>query len=250
MCNILIVSSNMTLKSQLDYLFKKYFVNVFILPQADNSEQAIHICQSTIPEIILYDLSLNDDVFILHDSLTNKFPNLRAIYIDSSENFPNIQKVIRSGGIDYLVEPLNESDTLNSIHRAIISLNHISLLNYQKQSTNSTAHNAVLPLIQFIHKNFQKEISLDELANYMHLNKNYICQLFKKEVGMTFKTYLSNYRVEQAKKLLRETDWALCDISDYIGYADPAYFSRQFKKIEGISPTDYRDYYKKNFALV
>lgn len=135
------------------------------------------------------------------------------------------------GTVDYLVFPFDEQEILESIHRTIISLNQVSLLKTKTKDRVSANNDMVYSMVDYIHSHFSEQITLDDLANYMHLNKHYVSTLFKKETGMTYNQYLTSYRVEQAKLLLRQTDDLLEYISHQVGYVDPAYFSRTFKKI-------------------
>lgn len=248
MCNILMVTPDKELRRNLESLLNKYFVNVFILPHAETGADALTIAKTHHPEIIMLDLTLTDEnAYSCQGKLLAAHPNLRSIVIDNHENCKNAQTAIRFGAIDYLVQPLIESEALNSIHRAIISLNQVSLLNHRSEDALPTQNETVLPMIQYIHSNYQDELNLDSLADFMHLNKNYICQLFKKEVGMTYIAYLNQYRVEQSKILLRNSDKQLAEISEDVGYTDPTYFSRIFKKLTEISPNKYRQTYKGDF---
>ncbi|WP_314059681.1 AraC family transcriptional regulator [uncultured Vagococcus sp.] len=251
MCNILMVTSDSELKRKLVNLLNKYFVNVFILPHAKTGADALAIAKNHQPEIIMLDLNLkNENAYSYQRDLLASYPNLRSIVIDNQENCKNAQTAIRFGAIDYLVQPLIESEALSSIHRAIISLNQVSLLDHRSVDALPTQNETILPMIQYIHSNYQQELNLNSLADFMHLNKNYICQLFKKEVGMTYITYLNQYRVEQSKLLLRNSDKQLAEISEKVGYTDPTYFSRIFKKITDISPNQYRQTYKGDFIPV
>ena len=70
---------------------------------------------------------------------------------------------------------------------------------------------------------------------------NYFCNIFKKETGVTIWDYLIRIRMEEAKKMLLETAQKTYEISEKIGYDDPSYFGRLFKKYTGFTPVEYRD---------
>lgn len=249
MCHVLKVTQDVRLNLKLDELFLKYFVNVIMLPNAKNREEALEVGLNYEPEILLLDLNLKGvDSYELIKELKLLHPNMRCIIFDEEENFKHIQHAMRMGAIDYLVKPLVEEEALTSIHRAIISLNQVSLLKHRVEEVTITNNETILPMIEYIHANYQTDMNLDALADYMHLNKNYLCQLFKKEVGMTYIAYVREYRVEQAKKLLRETSLSLGEISEDVGYVDPAYFSRIFKKQTTMSPNQYRQTYKGDYV--
>ena len=85
-----------------------------------------------------------------------------------------------------------------------------------------------------------EEISLNLLADVFHLNPQYIGQLFKNEIGVNFLSYLTNIRIENAKKLLLATSLPISDISERSGYGDYRVFTKAFKKSEGVTPSQYR----------
>lgn len=75
---------------------------------------------------------------------------------------------------------------------------------------------------------------------HVAVSKNYFCYLFKREVGQSLWNYLTKIRLEQAKKLLEETDMKTYEISFEVGYDNPNYFSKVFRKYCNLSPNEYR----------
>ena len=69
----------------------------------------------------------------------------------------------------------------------------------------------------------------------------YFSKMFKESTGENFIEYLTNVRIEKAKELLNNTDYSMKEIGIMVGYADPNYFSRTFKKNVGVTPTEYRE---------
>ncbi|MGM9662147.1 MAG: helix-turn-helix transcriptional regulator, partial [Oscillospiraceae bacterium] len=81
---------------------------------------------------------------------------------------------------------------------------------------------------------------LSVLAEEFHLNPQYISQLFKSEIGVGFLAYLTNIRMEKAKKLLLSTSVSIAEVAERSGYGDYRVFTKAFKKSEGITPSQYR----------
>lgn len=241
MCYMMIVTNSQQVNDKIKDLVKTYFINVFLLPDSSSRTEAIDVANSHSPEIILLDLTLDEtNPFELQTELQSIRPNCRFITIDHEENFSHIKKAMQLGSLDYLTFPFNEQEALESIHRAIISLNQVSLLGKSTKDRVSTNNDMTYSMIDYIHSNYNSQLTLDDLADYLHLNKYYVSSLFKKETGMTFNNYLTEYRIEQAKILLKESNDLLADISQQVGYSDPAYFSRIFKKKTSMSPISYR----------
>jgi two-component system response regulator YesN len=85
------------------------------------------------------------------------------------------------------------------------------------------------------------ELQLEEIAKHVYVNSSYLRALFKKEVGMTITDYVTHIRMQKAKELLSRGSSRLANIAEQIGYNDPAYFSRCFKKYYGYTPSEYEN---------
>jgi AraC-like DNA-binding protein len=93
---------------------------------------------------------------------------------------------------------------------------------------------------KIIHDRFKESISTSYIAKQVCMSESYVSYLFKKETGDTITEYIEKTRLKKAKELLDLTSLSVKEISSEIGYQDQNYFSRMFKKHEGISPTRYR----------
>lgn len=98
----------------------------------------------------------------------------------------------------------------------------------------------ILKLKQHISENYYKNISLEQAAGFLNVDRNYFCNIFKKETGETFTDYLVNVRMEKARKLLKNTSMKNYEIATEVGYDNFNYFSTVFKKVTGVSPNVYR----------
>ena len=101
---------------------------------------------------------------------------------------------------------------------------------------------ALTAIKNFIASHYQNDdLSIKDSSDHVFLSTSYICTLFKNETGQTLNQYITKYRVERAKKLLADPLTKISDISSKVGYSDGNYFGKTFKKIVGLSPTEYRD---------
>jgi two-component system, response regulator YesN len=93
----------------------------------------------------------------------------------------------------------------------------------------------------YIHQHHQNpNLSIEAVARYVNISNSYFSILFKQETGQTFVDYLTSFRIEKAKYLLKVSGYRSYEISDQIGFNNSTYFSTIFKKYIGCSPTDYR----------
>lgn len=97
----------------------------------------------------------------------------------------------------------------------------------------------------FVHEHFQDNISMEEVAEQVHLSPFYFSKLFKQHFGETFTDYITQLRIAHARTLIEQNRLSLKEICFEVGYKDPNYFSRVFKKVTGVAPTEYRNYHVK-----
>lgn len=94
--------------------------------------------------------------------------------------------------------------------------------------------------IEFVHMNYSRNISISDIAKYIGIDRKYLHFTFKEHLGLSPQRFLIAYRMERACSLLSDDSLAISHISRSVGYSDPLLFSRIFKKIKGISPSEYR----------
>lgn len=94
--------------------------------------------------------------------------------------------------------------------------------------------------LQFIEKNVSKRITLEDVASYMNISPHYFSKLFKNEVGINFIDYITERKIVKSKELICQTSEPINNIAYELGFNEANYFSKVFKKIAGISPSEYR----------
>ena len=95
---------------------------------------------------------------------------------------------------------------------------------------------------EYIQNNYSKDISLDEVSKAANISPYYFSKIFKEDTGEGFVEYLTRIRMDKAKELLTTTECSMKEICAMVGYADPNYFSRSFKKNVGVTPTEYKQF--------
>ena len=88
--------------------------------------------------------------------------------------------------------------------------------------------------------NFDKHLTLDSVASHVYVSPSYLSTLFKKETGVNFSEYVTNVRMENAKRLLDDAKYTIAQISEMVGYKDVKHFSSVFQKYYQVSPAQYR----------
>lgn len=103
------------------------------------------------------------------------------------------------------------------------------------------ARRDVAPVREYLEEHCTEKIALESVAEHFFLNKHYLARLFKEQYGVSVNSYLTQVRITRAKQMLRFTDKAVSVIAAECGLEDANYFSRVFKKVEGVTPKQYRE---------
>lgn len=147
---------------------------------------------------------------------------------------------------------LNSLGDLCCSPKDIYNMNSIEdILHYIKETSKKIIeflvlrHESLNPVIRrvidYIKSNYCHDICLKTLSIELNINPNYLGQLFKDETGEFFNDYVNNLRINKAKELLSTSNMTTKDISLKVGYTDPNYFYKTFRKYSGVSPTEFRN---------
>ena len=182
--------------------------------------------------------------------------NLRNKYIkrESARQFTNaiistIHRILHliNEEPDTIFEQNNLTDLMLSENNDMLIQNikkYIEeIIKYINKSKNAMEQQKKDIMLNFIHSNYQEDLSLFSLAEYLNLSTGYISTLFKKYTGENFKDYLNIYRVKVAKELLATKKFKINEVSEKVGYNNTNSFIRIFKKYEGISPGKYMNHF-------
>lgn len=131
----------------------------------------------------------------------------------------------------------NKLETFETIKKYVHDV-YDSLMEENKRKVYS---HVITNSIKYIKKNYERNISLEEVANYVEISKSYLSLLFKQETGINFSHFLTNYRVEQSKKYILETSFKIYEIAEKVGFDNPYYFSRVFKDKVGMSCKEFKN---------
>ena len=116
----------------------------------------------------------------------------------------------------------------------------IDELLYSSSREQEGANKVISDVKQYISKYYNKQITLKDASEYVHINPNYLSELFKKQTDTGFFDYLTQVRMENAKLLLLNTNKKIYQIGKEVGYEEAASFNRMFKKYAKISPKQFR----------
>lgn len=116
----------------------------------------------------------------------------------------------------------------------------VSEINVKKMDDLPKNRDIIQPALEYVDERYDRPVRLDTLADLCDVSKSYLCRVFKETVGMGVSEYVTERRMREAQKLLRDTDMTVVIIAMEVGYVDCGYFNKLFKKRYGVTPLEYR----------
>jgi two-component system response regulator YesN len=135
--------------------------------------------------------------------------------------------------------------TVSEVERWFLDVVMLPFLIHLEHKLDEQYQSISSQIIHMIETGFDTDLSLEVCARRMNYSPNYLTKVFRKETGVNFSDYLSEYRMNMAKQWLLETDMKISEIAEKLKYNTPANFIRYFRKLEGTTPGQYRDSFLK-----
>ena len=129
----------------------------------------------------------------------------------------------------------------------VVDLHHVMVQDYAEKMKllhkQAYLSKSVTQCTEYIYNNLHKRITLQELATYTNLSSSYLSKLFKQEMHVSISDYIRNKKIEEAKNLLKYTEYKIVDIANYLAFPSQSYFIQVFRTVTHITPKKYRDQY-------
>lgn len=206
----------------------------------------------------------------IHKSI-NEFISSTSLYLDLKKGINTVTTLTYFDNIHFIVVPLlnyhqlpgyfiagpfhsaNVNSNYEFVYKPFDCLSYLGKLfeSIMKQHLFSEPkfNTYVREGIHYIHKNYDKNITLTKVCKDLNVNKSYFCCIFKNETGMTFSNFLNRMRIEKSKQYLIQNNESILSIALSVGFNNHNYYTMMFKKLTGISPIEFRQQNKKEFTL-
>lgn len=120
-----------------------------------------------------------------------------------------------------------------------------SQINKMKNQQKLASNSILQPAFDYIYTHKSENVKLADMAALCHVSPSYFSRIFTKETGENFSIFIPHLKIEWAKQILETTDLSISQISNELGFSEPSYFIKSFKKFERITPARYRQIYKR-----
>lgn len=279
MYRVLIADDEPIERMVVSKIIKKYFSEQLEIVQAVNGREAVELFEKERCHIALLDIEMPGiNGLEAAEQIRSKYSDCSIIFLTAFDEFSYAKKAIAVKALDYLLKPGSETELVAVLEEAIRLENELQMASGQGENTDLSAGNAdkqtsdaegtstgakgekaeihdeekeehaeklrmhaVSESIRvYIETHYMEDIALQDVAAAMNYSDAYFCKLFKQCFDKSFVTYLTDFRVEKAKEMLADVVINIKDISTGVGYRDSNYFAKVFKRVVGVTPSDYR----------
>ena len=236
---VLLVDDEIMIREGFKRLFDWKKHDCEVIGEASDAIEALKQIETLNPDIVIMDINIPIMNGLKVIKLSRmKHPEIAFVIVSGYDDFSYCREALRLQIVDYILKPVNYDEFGSCIDNLKISMFEQQIS--KEQVLGNTDGRTISSITRYLQEHLSEEISLSVLAEEFHLNPQYISQLFKSEIGVGFLTYLTNMRLEKAKKLLVSTALSVAEIAEQCGYSDYRVFTKVFKKTEGITPSQFR----------
>ncbi len=262
MHSILIADDEPIERMFLSKIIQKHYGDQLTIVQAVNGREAISLFEEQNCKIAILDIEMPGiNGLAAAEEIRKRDKDCSIIFLTAFDEFGYAKKAISVKALDYLLKPCPEEELISALDEAVRLLDERETLLARLQKAEEDADGtrgmqeigegnmkpetvrsnlAKSMILEYIHTHYKEDISLHDVAGSLHYSEAYFCKLFRQCFDKNFTTYIAEYRIEKAKQLLSDPIINIKEAGEEAGYRDANYFTKVFKRVTGLTPSEYR----------
>jgi Response regulator containing CheY-like receiver domain and AraC-type DNA-binding domain len=239
--NVMLVEDEPLLLRSLERHVESIDLGFKVAAKAQNGQEALELLKKMEIHLVISDIimPLMSGLDLL-TQINRYYPNIAVVLLSGYADFNFAQHAIRESALDYILKPITREKIENILMKAKAELSQYYQLIEDESLSGQTAEQTMEYVRTYLRKHYNEQIDLSSIAFKLGVSSAYLTKLFNKYEKCSPIKYLTDLRLVEAKHLLYNTTLTIKEISERVGYQNQFYFSRVFRKIYKISPTEYR----------
>ncbi len=216
-----------------------------VVGEAANGEEGLAAVERYSPNLIITDVRMPKmDGIEMMNRLREKGCRAHVIVLTAYSDFSYARSALQFGADDYLLKPFRDQELTAAIDKVRRKEREQTSLTPQETLplVKGDKSKYVLQALEYIAGHYaDQDISITTIASHLGVSEGHLSHVFKKETSYTIISYLTQYRIHTAMKLLQDCRYKVYEVAELVGYRDVAYFGSTFKRLAGVSPSEYQD---------
>ncbi|MCI5952968.1 MAG: response regulator [Lachnospiraceae bacterium] len=251
MLKILVVDDEMFVRRGIVMETDWAAMDCAVVAEASNGEEALEAVHRYRPDLIISDIRMpRMDGIELLKTLRQEGNEVRVIFLTAYSEFEYAKQALRYFAFDYLLKPFEDGELEECVLRAKkeIEEQRDDRKNQEQQTVLAAPEEQgdksryIREALNYIAEHYgDSDISIATVSAAVGISESHLSHLFKKETDYTVAAYITRYRMRAAMKLLEDCRNRVSEVAEQVGYRDITYFSSTFKKIVGMTPSEYQN---------
>jgi YesN/AraC family two-component response regulator len=245
--NILLVEDELKIRQGLRKIVEDVIPSQLHITEAGNGREALEWLRTQDQvDLVITDIRMGEMNGIeLIKRAKETHPATPFVIISGYDEFGYAREALRYGVCDYLLKPIERVELAGVLHKICDQrLSSQKVENDEKKETRQSDEKdrlLIRRVKELVSQHLSQDISLQFLAERVYLHPKYLSDMFKRSTGQNLSDFVTERRMEKARKLLKETTLKVAEVAMMCGFANHKYFASLFKQQTGCTPTEYRD---------
>ena len=241
MINVYIADDEVWIILGLKKLLEKLKIDARVVGTANNGLTAKEEIARFKPDVVFADIRMPGlSGLELLQEIPDVSPDSKVVIISGYAEFAYAQEAVQHHAYDYLLKPIKEEELSRVMTALLNDLSEEGTENEDGEGAYVIDNKLIDNVISDIREHYMEDISLTSLSSKYSISMGNLSKMIKENLKVNFSDYIASLRIQRAKELLRDDSMSIQEIAEIVGYNDYFYFTKVFKKIEGISPSKYR----------